>query len=222
MKVVVISKENPWSEKLVKNLESQSFQTIWLKEVNRESLNEINPDWIFFFHWSNIVRKEIYEKYKCVVVHTGVLPFHRGGSPLQNQIVNEVQVSNVNLLTMEEQVDSGAIYCKQTITLQGSMRDIWMIIAETATRLIIRCVKNNLTPIEQDNDNQVSIFKRRRRQPICFDSSSKIEDIYNQIRMMDAEGYPESYIEVGDYTLQFTRASLKKGAITADVKISKK
>jgi len=40
--------------------------------------------------------------------------------------------------------------------------------------------------------------------------------------MLDAEGYPNAYIEFGDYILEFSRASLKHQRIHADVIIRKK
>ena len=52
-----------------------------------ELLEKINPDWIFFPHWSWIIPKSIYEKYTCVIFHMTDVPYGRGGSPLQNLII---------------------------------------------------------------------------------------------------------------------------------------
>jgi len=41
------------------------------------------------------------------------------------------------------------------------------------------------------------------------------------IRMLDAEGYPHAFVRLGNYKLEFTRASRRTGGIIADVKITK-
>ena len=41
--------------------------------------------------------------------------------------------------------------------------------------------------------------------------------------MLDAEGYPKAYLDMGHFRLEFSRASLKTGEnIIADVRIFKK
>jgi hypothetical protein len=38
--------------------------------------------------------------------------------------------------------------------------------------------------------------------------------------MLDGEGYPPAFLEVGKLRLEFTRASRKVGAVVADVRIT--
>ena len=38
--------------------------------------------------------------------------------------------------------------------------------------------------------------------------------------MLDAEGYPPAFVQVGPYKLEFSRASRKVGAVDANVKIT--
>lgn len=217
-KVVIISKDTEWTRKLVNSIK---INHTWLTSIDENILNDIEPDWIFFFHWSHIVDKSVYEKHKCVVIHTGILPKYRGGSPIQNQIIEGVSISDVNLLTMEEEVDSGDIYCRKPVSLQGNLSDIWTSISNVAAELICECVNEDLKP-EPSLIKTSDVYKRRRKQPIEFDNMKNIDYIYDQIRMMDAEGYPMSYITIGDYKLEFSRAKLEKEVIISDVRISKK
>ena len=57
------------------------------KDLNIKYINEINPRFIFFAHWSSIIPKSIHEDFECVIFHMTDLPYGRGGSPLQNLIV---------------------------------------------------------------------------------------------------------------------------------------
>lgn len=56
-------------------------------ELSFERLKNFNPDLIFFPHWSWIVDENIFTNFTCVVFHTSPLPYGRGGSPIQNLIV---------------------------------------------------------------------------------------------------------------------------------------
>ena len=56
-KVVIISKDTEWTRKLVNNIK---IKHTWLTSIDKNILNDIDPDWIFFFHWSHIVDKSIY------------------------------------------------------------------------------------------------------------------------------------------------------------------
>ena len=50
-------------------------------------------------------------------------------------------------------------------------------------------------------------------------SCKSLREVYNEIRMRDAEEYPKAYIELGDMVIEFSRASLRKGWIDTDARI---
>ena len=217
---VIISKDNPWSRELANLFLEDSSQFVWITECNLQILDSLNPKWVFFFHWSEIVSKEIYTKYKCVVVHTGNLPEGRGGSPLQNQILEGVVSTKVNLIEMSSILDGGGIYISSPITLQGNLNDIWFTIAKISKKLILECVNNSLSPIPQTGEPKV--YKRKKDNKLILDSTKDISYVYDQIRMLDAENYPQTYLEIGEYILEFSRAKLEDKTVIADVKITKK
>ena len=94
------------------------------------------------------------------------------------------------------------------------------MIANVSATLILNCVNNCLEPLPQIGET--SLYKRRKDNKIIFDKSKDISYIYDQIRMLDAEDYPNVYLEVDGYTLEFSRAKLQNKTIIADVKITKK
>tara|TARA_R110000803_G_scaffold209146_1_gene278423 strand:- start:63 stop:725 length:663 start_codon:yes stop_codon:yes gene_type:complete len=220
MKILVVSKDNIWTRKLVHLLYKEEYDCTYTSICSKELIDNINPDWVFFFHWSDIVSKEIYNKYKCVVIHTGKLPKDRGGSPLQNQILNGITYTRVNAIEMKKQVDSGAIYHSIPLTLQGNITDIWLSIASITHKLINYCVKINPKPIPQKGIPQ--IYKRIKNNQLKFDSTKDLSYIYNQIRMVDDDSYPNPYLEIGEYKIEFNRAKISNNSIIADVKITKK
>tara|TARA_R100000664_G_scaffold1906_2_gene4930 strand:+ start:5387 stop:6058 length:672 start_codon:yes stop_codon:yes gene_type:complete len=221
--IYFISKKNQWSKFLFEKLKNCGDYFWYSDDSYKAKLTEEKPEWLFFFHWSKIVPKEIYENYKCVVIHTGNLPKDRGGSPLQNQILKKQFKSRVNLIEMGSDIDAGDVYCSLPITLYGSLTDIWLAISETSFELINRCVKENMIPKPQEG--VPSFFKRRKPKDslLNFSNCDNILEIHKFIQMLDAEGYPNAYYDIGDYRLHFSRSSLTSGEVVlADVKIGKK
>lgn len=219
MKYLIISKNNLWTRTLLKSLKNPSVGNLYYSTIcDKKLIDEINPDWIFFFHWSNIVNKEIYTKHKCIVIHTGLLPKDRGGSPLQNQIIQNQTISEVNLLEMSDQIDAGKIYKSHPITLQGNITDIWLSISEVASKLIKEFIKSPNRPFPQIGQPQT--YKRIKNNKI--NTNGELLDFYNQIRMVDNSEYPSSFLEIGNFKLEFSRAKYDLNSLIADVKITKK
>ena len=176
---------------------------------------------IFFFHWSYIVPKNIYNKYECINIHTSNLPDGKGGSPLQNQIIDNIMHSKVNALRMSDDgLDAGPVYCSKNVTLQGNLNDIWLMLSKITYDLIDTIITNNTTPTPQMKNSNCKIYKRRRDNKIPFESNDIIK-IYDFIRMLDSKEYPNPFIEIGNYKLEFNRANFNGEKIHSDVIIRK-
>ena len=72
-------------------------------------LNFKKPNILFFLGWSNLIDKSIYKNFLCICLHPSKLPFFRGGSPLQNQIINNVTKSAITLFKINKFIDGGPI-----------------------------------------------------------------------------------------------------------------
>ena len=220
---VFVSKNNEWSDSLYRQLSTRSEGVKWIRISNINEIsfvNDFDPDWIFFFHWSHIVSKDTWSAHKCVVLHTSNLPDGRGGSPIQNQIMDGIIKTRVNAIEMTGQVDSGKIYCSTGISLQGSLRDIWMTIASQSFDLIQKCIKENLTPKEQEKIDITRRYRRRRTSSLDLDCETDV--LYNQIRMLDGEGYPKSNIKIGNFVIEFSRAGYDaNGDLICDARFKK-
>lgn len=216
-KIFLVSKSNLWSDRL-NDLIQSNYNCLYFNNNSYLDFLSQNPDWIFFFHWSNIVPKEVFDNNRCVVIHTGNLPKGRGGSPLQNQILDGVIESRVNAITMTEELDGGDIYCSLPITLQGSISDIWLSIADRAHELIKNCVINNPTPTKQEGE--VQQYKRNKNNTLPIDSNDIVE-IHKFIQMLDGDTYPSAFLNAGNYKLEFSRSKIDGDEILSDVKIRK-
>lgn len=184
------------------------------------SLLESNVDIVFFPHWSWVVPDEIIDKFTCVCFHSTPLPYGRGGSPIQNMVLNGHRDTQVVALKMTNQLDAGPIYLRQDVSLIGGGEEVFRRIYQTT----ISMMKSLLTvlPSPTEQEGEVTIFTRRQSDDSKLDMDDSIDNIFDKIRILDVDNYPPAYIEIGDYKLTFTHPSMRlSGDIDAHVNIHK-
>lgn len=176
------------------------------EELNYENIKKIKPKYIFFPHWSWIIPEDIYNNFECVVFHMTDLPYGRGGSPLQNLIVNGIYKTKISAIKVDKELDSGDIYLKEDLDIsEGSAEEIFIKASRiTFEKLIPKFLKEKLIPYKQNGT--ITTFKRRN--PLqsnlkTFDNIS-LNRIYDFIRMLDAKDYPKAFILLNDkYKIEF-------------------
>lgn len=221
----VLLSEKSWHQDLFAHLQQQfPANWTWIKskdEFTAECLKALNPTYIFIPHWSYIIPSEIYERYTCVVFHMTDLPYGRGGSPLQNLIVRGFKDTKISAIRVEKGIDTGPVYLKKKLSLHGTAEEIFIRSVEVIKDMIIEIVKHQIEPEAQIGE--VILFKRRKPDDGNISLCENIEQVYDFIRMLDCEGYPNAFIETDKFRLEFSRASLKSGkTLIADVRIIKK
>lgn len=189
-------------------------------ELTLEFVDQQSPDWIFVPHWSWKIPREIFENYRCIVFHMTDLPFGRGGSPLQNLIVSGFESTKISALQCVEEMDAGPIFLKRSLSLLGTAEEILM----RASGVILEMIKEMLAsvPIPKPQRGKPTYFTRRSQTDGDMQLLSELKQLYDHIRMLDAEGYPHAFLETPNFHLEFSRASLRPDHIRADVTITKK
>ena len=88
-------------------------------------IRSLDPRYVFFPHWSWKVPPEILAATECVCFHMTDVPFGRGGSPLQNLIVQGYTETKLSALHMVSELDAGPVYMKRGVVAGGfRSRDI--------------------------------------------------------------------------------------------------
>jgi methionyl-tRNA formyltransferase len=206
MKIIFCSYRN-WAINVVDNIDKSFFQYKVISD-NKNIKNEIsnfNPDIIFFIGWSWIIPDEIINKYTSICIHPSKLPKYRGGSPIQNQIIDGLEESAVTLFKMNSKLDAGDIILQRELNLKGDLEDILNRIEIISTELI-NVVLNKLNKNEQleylkQDELQATYCKRRKPE----DSEITIHDlqnqtakqIYDKVRCLQ-DPYPNAYITLGN------------------------
>jgi len=175
-------------------------------QLTLDSLRRLKPKYVFFPHWSWIVPEQILNEFTCVCFHMTDVPYGRGGSPLQNLISRGHQETKLSALKMTKQVDAGAVYLKAPLSLQGSAQEIFERSAKLSFEMINSII--TLEPLAIEQTGKVTTFSRRKPEQSNIQGSETITELYDLIRMMDADSYPKAFLQHGNFTLNFTQAEL--------------
>ena len=203
--------------------EKTGSEIIYIEGKNQltlETLEYYRPRYIFFPHWSYLIPAEIYEQYECVVFHMTDLPYGRGGSPLQNLVSRGLYQTKISALRCVRDLDAGDIYMKRDFSLYGAAEEIYIRAGEIIKEMIIEMIQKR--PAPQAQSGEIVSFKRRRPEESNISMLQDLLQVFDYIRMLDADGYPKAFLETEYLRLEFTRASLKDGYIKADVEIRTK
>jgi methionyl-tRNA formyltransferase len=167
-------------------------------------IDSINPDLVLFVGWSKIIPESIINNHKCVCLHPSTLPKYRGGSPIQNQIIDGVIDSSVTLFLMDKGIDTGDILYQSILSLDGELDDIFDRIKKAGVDGINYIIENysNFDKIRIKQDDSKSTFYKRRK---SVDSEITLDEIlnnepyylYNKIRSL-TDPYPNAYIKCKD------------------------
>ena len=84
--------------------------------------------------------------------------------------------------------------------------------------MIPEICEGKFIPIEQGAGGLT--FKRLKPEDNQIPNTANVQSVYDRIRMVDADGYPDGFIKYGNLKIEFSNASLKDGEVTATAKIS--
>ena len=170
------------------------------KFCNKEIIDDIKPDIIFFVGWSWVVPKEITDAYPCLCLHPSPLPKYRGGSPIQNQIINGETDSAATIFKMGDEMDAGDIIKQSPLSLDGYLDDILNRIEAVGRNLLYEIIEDYTWDAVQGKvqDDSVATWYPRRRpeyselRPIDLTEFSA-KQIYDMVRCLQPP-YPEVFI----------------------------
>lgn len=195
-----------WAINIFKEIHNKSInQFILITDkalCNTQFILSLNPAAIFFYGWSWMVPKEVTDNYVCLCLHPSKLPKYRGGSPIQNQLINGEKQSAVTIFRMGAGLDDGPIYFQEDFELTGYLPEIFEKIEKLGIKgtekFIIEFQNNEHIKFTPQSNETPTIFKRLKP----LDSEIMPEDFlkydaeyfYNKIRGLQ-KPYPECYIK---------------------------
>lgn len=211
MNLIITTK--PWNinffKKKIKKLPGRWKILTKKNEVKFSYIKKLKPKNIFFIHWSWYINNKIVESFNCINFHMTNLPNGRGGSPLQNLILEKKKTTKVTAHKMTSILDHGPIYFKSSLSLKGNASEIYLRATKICHKLIIKILNNKFIgkmPKLKKIEYKRLTYKNNK---INFTKEKKLVDIYDKIRMVDAPTYKSAYFRVGNYFLEFKNAKIK-------------
>jgi methionyl-tRNA formyltransferase len=220
-----------WAEKIFENLKKEEFdvdsftiqngeykkiEKLGTKIINKKEIGNMNLKEyraLLFYGWSWIIPNEIVNNYESVCLHPSPLPKYRGGSPLQNQIINGEKKSAVTLFRMDDKTDSGPIYFQKEFCLEGKIEDLFGRIIKVGSKLtkkLLEDFENERIKTFPQNEKEATFYRRRKPEeseltPEKINNMTS-EQIYNFIRSL-GDPYPNAYIKGKDGKKVFLKDS---------------
>lgn len=221
---LLLLSSRPWNKGLADRLSAvldRPVHTIGKPaELQLEAVAAQDPEWIFVPHWSHLIPEAIWGRWPTVIFHMTDLPYGRGGSPLQNLIQRGHSSTMLTALRCTAELDAGPIYSKEPLSLQGTAEEIFLRADALMEVMIARIVRERPEP--QPQHGEPVLFSRRKPEQsnLAGCPPGDLLAWTDQIRMLDAEGYPHAFVEVHGMRLEFRRVSRRSDGLYADVRMT--
>jgi methionyl-tRNA formyltransferase len=109
------------------------------------------------------------------------------------------------------------VYLKRPLSLAGTAEEILQRASALTQKMIVDIVKQRPVPLPQKGD--VVEFKRRRPEHGDIATLGEFRQIYDYIRMLDAQGYSPAFFKTEHFHFEFSDAQLGDEFIEAKVRI---
>tara|TARA_B100001113_G_C21030552_1_gene587807 strand:+ start:144 stop:824 length:681 start_codon:yes stop_codon:yes gene_type:complete len=216
MKNILFCSYRDWSRKIYERVvgsRDEHVEIIYVTEGDdlKSLIQKHEPICIFFIGWSWIIEADIVNNYECICLHPSPLPKYRGGSPLQNQIINGEKNSAISLFLMDEYIDKGDILFQKEFSLRGNLSEIYDRITDLGIEGVNRLIDFKLYEggkfVGEKQDHNKSTYYKRRKPSM---SEIKIDDIreftasqlHDKVRALQ-DPYPNAFITCKDGTKLF-------------------
>ena len=206
--VLTSSEEHPVYAYLQKWIQSNAAQhniELCLK------VDEVNQgDFLFLISCGEVVPAAVREKYKyCLVVHASDLPKGRGWSPHIWQILEGKDEIVVSLLEVEDKVDTGAIWKKEIMKLEGHelYDEINTKLFQITLNLMDYAIKNcDDSAPQKQSESEASYYSKRTPDDSRIDISLPLQEQFDLLRVADTQRFPAFFEHRGHrYTIKIEK-----------------
>lgn len=94
-----------------------------------------------------------------------------------------------------QELEAGPVYLKRPLPLYGTAEEILIRADALVEEMIIEMIKNPCEPEPQSGE--ITFSKRPKPEDGDWAEASSFREIFERIRMLDAEGYPLAFLRIG-------------------------
>lgn len=219
----VVAGCQPWARRVFDDvLASLPGRWVYISEPSElqfDALAALKPRYLFFLHWSWKVPAGIVDTFECVNFHMTDLPYGRGGTPLQNLILGGHRFTRLSAIRMTDEIDAGPVYLKECLSLDGRAEEIYLRAGYLAAEMSRLIIERSPLPITQSGE--VTVFRRRTPEESVIPEALPLSEVFDFIRMLDAEGYPHANFVRGQLHFEFreARAATDASGVFVDARV---
>lgn len=186
----------PFGVKLKTELDRAGHDTVYVHD--KKNIRE--GDVCFILSCINLVEPEYLRRNRNnIVVHASDLPKGKGFSPMKWLVLEGSDEIVVSLIEAAEKVDSGPVYFKRRIDLDGTelCDEIRSKVGNMVIEMSMHYIENygKIEPVAQEGEE--SFYKRRTVKDDEIDPSKSIIQLFNHLRIADNEHYPLYFYHKG-------------------------
>lgn len=209
MKVqILVDNPNSWVVEYAEKLNQEINQSkLGCSNLIFEHKDVVEGDILCLLSCEKIFKDLNLNKYN-LVVHESDLPKGKGWSPLTWQVLEGKNRIPVTLFEAEMSVDSGVIYGKKYIDLDGSelLPEIKHLQGEATNQLILEFIKKYPNNVGQEQVGESSFYARRKGEDSELELNKSIDEQFNLLRVCDNERYPAFFVKNGvKYIVKITK-----------------
>ena len=158
-----------------------------------EKIQSYNLEAFVVFSFGKILPKEVLELVKCPLnIHPSNLPFYRGASPIERQLMDGVTKSAVTIFKMSEKIDKGEIIAKKEFDV--TTNDDYFSFLEKVYRVgipLLRdslscCLEESCSSMEQKSGGNYA--KKIRKEEEIIGWNNPAASVHNKVRALTRIG----------------------------------
>jgi methionyl-tRNA formyltransferase len=221
---LLLLSSRPWNAGLAERLSTSLARPVHTitryADLQLEAVETLDPQWIFVPHWSHLIPEAIWSRWPTVIFHKTDLPYGRGASPLQNLIRWGYSSTMLTALRCSAELDAGPIYYKEPLSLQGSAEEIYLQAVVLIEAIIARIARDQPEPQPQKGEPIRFSRSKLSQSNLASCQPGDLLACYDQIRMLDAEGYPHAFLEAHGLRYEFRRVSRCSDGLHAGLRLT--
>ena len=179
----------PFAKEIVDDLNGKNYDCQFFHDAEEIPKGDI----LFLLGCTKIVKKDILDRNKHnLVIHESDLPQGRGWSPIAWQVLTGKNKIPVTVFEAEEALDSGPVYIKDHINLDGTelLPEIKEKQGIKTKELVLEMVEIYPTLHGKKQTGESSFYPRRTHKDDRLDINKSIKNQFNHLRIVDNEKYP--------------------------------
>lgn len=184
------------------------FQPKSLKKDHQTILN-LNPDILITAAYGQMLPNILLDEIRSVNVHGSLLPFYRGGAPIQYALFDGLKETGITIMYMAYQMDSGDIIKQESIPILES--DDYQSLSKRLAHLGAKLLNEVLQDISQDiivripqDHNQATFAYTLKLEDEYIDFNQSADQIINRLRGLSPQ--PGGYANLKGNSIKLFKA----------------